>query len=114
LSQVVIAPPDTFYGPVLAGTGFTPAPGMTVLARVNGVLCGQGTTQFVTGQIVYVVDVFADDASGQHAGCGAPGRSVVFTVNGRPMTPAAPWDNALPSQVPLLPAQTLYLPLVLR
>jgi len=109
---VPASPPDTYYGQVLAGPGFTPTDGMTVVAWINGKACGQGTTQDIGGQIVYVADVLADDGVA-NAGCGQAGRKITFYVNGRPMTPTAVWDNSQLNELALGPA-LLYLPLIRR
>ena len=86
------SPPDTYYGLVLAGENFTPTVGMPVEARVDNHLCGTGQTQAYEGQIVYVVDVEADDGA-MHTGCGQTGRVITFYVNGQPMAPTGTWDN---------------------
>ena len=51
-------PPATYYGPVLASPGFTPAAGMLVTARINGQACGQARTMVYNSQIVYAVNVW--------------------------------------------------------
>jgi hypothetical protein len=86
------SPPATYYGKVLDGDGFTPAPGMVVAAWVDGNACGQGETLEVGGEVVYSVNVFAD-GSRQAAGCGAPGRVVTFEVSSQVMVSTAVWDN---------------------
>jgi subtilisin-like proprotein convertase family protein len=106
------SPPDTFYGVVQAGPLFTPAAGQTVQARIGGAICGQGATQIYNGQIVYVVDVLADDGVA-NAGCGQLGRSITFVVNGQIMRPGGAWDNNQLSHLDLSPV-ALYLPIIRR
>lgn len=110
-------PPATYYGRVLASQDFTPAAGMAVDARVGGDLCGQGWTMVLDDEIVYIVHVLAD-GPGRATGCGAPGRKVVFRVDGQAMIPTRPWNNNRLYEVALSPGMPLewsvYLPLVMR
>jgi hypothetical protein len=106
------SPPDTFYGQVLGNATFTPVAGMTVEAHIRGAMCGRGITRLWEGQIVYVVDVHAND--GILSNCGNPGDTVTFFVAGRSMAPTAAWDNTQLNEVTLTPAFPVYLPLVLR
>ncbi|MBN1246021.1 MAG: VCBS repeat-containing protein [Anaerolineae bacterium] len=95
-------PPATFYGAVLAGEGFTPAPGMAVKAWIDGHLCGLGQTVSVAEQVVYSVNVMAD---GEEAdGCGAPGRPVTFQVDGLNMAPSGSWTNLQVQELDISPA----------
>ena len=109
------APPDTHYGQVLGGEGFTPTVGMVVEAWVGSASCGQGTVLGYGGDKVYAVDVMADDG-GAYAGCGAEGREIAFYVGGQAMAPSSMWDNRQVSHVDLSPRSgwDLYLPVVLR
>ncbi|MBN1137194.1 MAG: hypothetical protein JXM73_11445, partial [Anaerolineae bacterium] len=107
------SPPDTYYGPVQGNATFTPEIGMEVEARIGGVLCGQGVTRDYGGQIVYVVDVMADDGVA-HAGCGQVGRRITFVVASWRMMPVGVWDNSQLDEVTLSPASAVYLPLVVR
>jgi hypothetical protein len=104
-------PPATYYGAVHAGGGFTPTPGLTVTAWVDGQLCGQGQTLEVGGEVVYVLSVEADL---QTPGCGRPGSLVVFRAGGRILAPAARWDNGRLWEWPLGVGWQAYLPLVSR
>lgn len=118
LEQMTLPPPPAiFYGRVLSSTDFLPAPGMEVIARVGGAVCGRTTMQSVDGQVVYVVDVLAVD-TGASAGCGAPGSMVTFEVGGRELGTTARWDNMRSHNLllQLAPAAELrlYLPLVTR
>ena len=106
------SPPDTFYGQVIGDATFTPIAGMTVEARIKGAVCGHSTTRLWEGQIVYVVDVFAND--GILSNCGNLGDTVTFFVAGQPMAPTAIWDNAQLNEVTLTPASLVYLPLILK
>jgi hypothetical protein len=100
-------PPATYYGPVLAGSGFTPTVGMPVTAWIDGHLCGQGVvTDVVDYGLAYVVDVLADDG-GSAARCGIRGRAVVFHVESQPMVPSTIWDNGRLWELPLAPEHGL-------
>jgi hypothetical protein len=105
-------PPATFYGPVLAGSGFSPTASMTVTAWISDTLCGQARTLEVEGQVVYAVDVQPDWT--EAPGCGAPGRQVSFQVDSQMMTPTAAWDNGRLHELALRPGWRIYLPLILR
>jgi hypothetical protein len=107
------SPPATYYGPLMAGSDFTPTPGMVVTARIEGHPCGQGRTMDDKGQVVYSIHVLADGPGGA-AGCGEPGSKVTFWVGGQAMSPAATWDNNRLWELPLRPDWWVYLPLVLR
>jgi subtilisin-like proprotein convertase family protein len=107
------SPPDTYYGEIEGSATFTPMVGMEVTAWIGGVLCGRGLTREYGGQIVYVVDVMADDGVA-NAGCGRLGRRVALTVGGQRMVPTVPWDNSQLNEVRLAPASVVYLPLVLK
>jgi hypothetical protein len=61
---------------------------------------------------VYAIDVFAD--GNDHAGCGAPGRTLRFQIGAQQFTPNATWNNNQLQMLTLKPAQTLYLPLIMR
>jgi hypothetical protein len=110
------APPAVYYGQVLAGQGVSLSVGAPVAAMV---VDGQGgdepcglaaVTLAEDGQTLrYVLKVQAADASG-NSGCGAPGRSLSFTVAGRPVAPPDPldktrphdWDNTRPHELDLV------------
>jgi hypothetical protein len=110
--------PDTFYGPVRSGFGFSPVPGMEVTAWIDGHLCGRAETMAIGGQVVYAINVLAEGDGeydrGTAAGCGAPGREVTFQVGSRSMVPEVVWDNNQLDKVTLSPAGIVYLPLVMR
>jgi hypothetical protein len=106
-------PPATYYGEVLAGIKVSPTSGMEVVARVNGAVCGQAQTRLVSGQVVYVVDVLADDG-GAAAGCGVPGRVVQFEVGGQPIATTALWAADRPHQLTLHSEYHNYLPVIMR
>ena len=105
----------TYYGSVLAGSGFTPTAGMPVIAWVDGNLCGQSETLEVESQVVYSVNVFADGV-GSSAGCGVPERLVTFQVSSQVMVPTAVWNNSRLRELPLIPdsQRRVYLPLILK
>ncbi|MBK8045937.1 MAG: hypothetical protein IPK16_01635 [Anaerolineales bacterium] len=104
------APPATYYGAIVPGREFAPAPGMSVEATIGGVACGRGVVEESAGTLVYVVDVVAAEQSN---GCGAPGAIVHFSVAGKPMATEAVWASddihAQPLQIDASPG-TLYLP----
>jgi hypothetical protein len=104
--------PATYYGHMLAGGGFTPAPGQTVTAWVGVNLCGRGKTLEVDSQIVYAINVLAEE--GGSSGCGAPGRMVTFQVGPQMTSPTVAWNDNRLWEVALRPAWRTYLPLVLR
>jgi hypothetical protein len=58
--------------------------GADVRALVNGVVCGRGTTLF--GFFLFSVDSIL-----QRAGCGTPGATVAFSVNGAPAPQTVSW-----------------------
>ncbi|MBN1876694.1 MAG: VCBS repeat-containing protein [Anaerolineae bacterium] len=100
-----LTPPATYYGTVQPAGTFAPAAGMTVLAYVEGVQCGQGETLSVvdkagTPVIVYTVNVGYTPAGGM---CGTPGQTVRFQVGGMMMATTAVWDNNNVWELPLLP-----------
>lgn len=112
------APPATFYGAVLPGTRYTPAPGQLVEALVGGAVCGQGRTLRAGQAIVYSVAVAG--AGPAAAGCGAPGRQVTFRIDGHPVSGAGAWSNTQLHMLDLrppgdsLPGSVLYLPVIRR
>jgi hypothetical protein len=77
------------------------------VALVGNTECGHGQTQLIDTQVVFVVDVFADDG-GEHAGCGVPGRQLTFRIGTYTLPFAPVWDNSQPHGM-----QRLYLPMVL-
>jgi hypothetical protein len=108
--------PTTYYGAVEGDDTFTPAPDMLVVARVNDVVCGEGYTREVDGQVIYVVDVWADEP-GMAEGCGAPGRTVTFQVGEHMLATTAAWDNSQSWELTLQSEQQqqlVYLPLLMR
>ncbi len=95
-------PPATYYGPLLPGEGFTPAPGMAVTAWINGNLCGGSVTFSGKGQVLYTLDVLSNDPD-TAPGCGVPGAVITFFVESQGMTPTALWDNTQTWYLPLAP-----------
>jgi predicted nucleotidyltransferase len=109
-------PPATYYGPVQAGGDFTPTPGMTVTAWINGVLCGQGQTLLDHGQVVYALQVMASSTEALSA-CGAEGQVVQFKAGSYTFQPTAAWDNNQAWELPLsaaLSSLSVYLPLIMQ
>ena len=80
-------PPATFYGRVILPDV---QPGAPVLATIGGKTCGLSVTHLEAGELVYSIDVFADDG-GAMAGCGAPGRVVTLSTGGYSFQAA--WRN---------------------
>jgi subtilisin family serine protease len=78
--------PAGFFGRVRLNGADVPD-GTPVEARVGGQLCGRARSQTVRGQSTYALLV---DAGLETPGCGAPGATVSFTVNGSPAGDA-PW-----------------------
>ncbi|MBP7962219.1 MAG: VCBS repeat-containing protein, partial [Caldilineaceae bacterium] len=76
-------PPATFFGRV---TGLDGWPGMIVDARMNGILCGRGTTLAIREERFYVVQSVA--------GCGEGGSAITLSINGIPAQSTLPWDNS--------------------
>jgi hypothetical protein len=111
--QNMPGPPATYYGPLLAGQGFTPTAGVTMTAWVGRKLCGHGRTLEYGDEVVYSIHVFADVPGGT-TGCGTPGRYVTFKVGSQAYAPAAAWNNRRLWELALRPAWCFYLPLVLR
>jgi hypothetical protein len=107
-------PPATYYGTLEPEGTFSPASGVPVTAWIAGHLCGQALTRLEGGQVVFSVDVPADDVTA-NPGCGAPGRSVTFKVGGQAMRPAVTWDNNRVTGIALRPGSLrLYLPYVMK
>ena len=105
-------PPATYYGLVQSSNEFTPTDGLAITAHIDENLCGQATTQIIDGQVVYTIDVFAEGSSNA-IGCGAPGRTVRFQVEGKTSATFILWDNAEVRELPLAFAvgeHRLYLP----
>ena len=105
-------PPATYYGPVLPYGNFEPKPGMEVFAWTSGVICGQGVTQLVDGQVVYSVNVSADGAL--TPGCGKDGSVVHFQVGDYKMVAAVSWSNERVQYVQLSTRAWMYIPMLFR
>jgi hypothetical protein len=114
---LLFSPPSTLYGRVVSGNNFTAAAGQSVSAWVNGVLCGQGVTQQIGNDIVYVVNVSAASPEDNFATCGWAGQrtTVTFRVNGQAPVTSGVWNNAVVAALDLnFTPVRLYLPLILR
>jgi hypothetical protein len=110
--------PATYYGIVQASDTFMPAADMPVVAKVNDIVCGQGYTQEVDGNIIYAVEVYSDEP-GVAEGCGATGRTVTFQVGDEMLATTALWDSSQVNELNLStePAESnnvIYLPLITR
>jgi subtilisin-like proprotein convertase family protein len=101
LAAQVPTPPATYYGQLLASNTLSPTAGLKVQALVGEKICGEATTQAYNNMIVFSLIVPADDG-GALAGCGAPGRSVVFQVGAERLPYQASWDNARPRELRLV------------
>jgi hypothetical protein len=114
LDSSLPVPPATFYGPLLGGRQ-EPQPGMALTAQVQGNACASTQSMQVGGDVVYVVDVPADDGA-DNAGCGLPGRTVSMSVDGQQAEPTTVWNNDRLWYLPLgLASQrNVYLPLVVK
>ncbi|MFQ5615685.1 MAG: LamG domain-containing protein, partial [Anaerolineales bacterium] len=106
------SPPATYYGPVLSGETFTPTVGMTVIAWIDGNLCGQGETLNVNGAVMYSINVLSNGPGG--ASCGEEGAIVHFQVGSQMMSGEPEWNNSRIWYQPLSAqaAGYIYLPLV--
>ncbi len=111
LQSAMPMPPATFYDALSGADDWSPVGGMAVTAWIDGHLCGQTTTRAVDGRVVYAVNVFAESTIN---GCGAPGKPVVFQVDGRVMAPIALWDDRQLWLLTLRPAWRVYLPLIVK
>ncbi|MEM7530835.1 MAG: VCBS repeat-containing protein [Chloroflexota bacterium] len=94
--QYAALPPSTFYGHIIPAAGPPPRVGESVTAWINGVQCGQGSTQTVTEggreRLVYVVDVQSVHLT--DGTCGVAGQEISFQVNGRTIAAKGTWDNS--------------------
>jgi hypothetical protein len=87
-----LGPPATYYGSVGTLAGNPPSEGLAVTARVNGVVCGQGRTSRVAGEIVYSVNVSVEGPRNS-SGCGMPGRTVQIQIGNWVVPREFVWDN---------------------
>lgn len=113
LMQSLPIPPATFYGQLEPWLHGTPRVGMTIEARINGVVCGQTQTRAVDDQIVFVIDVVAA-GSGSTEGCGVPGRHMTFWLDDQVLPIQATWNNARPRDIASLRVERLFLPFIAR
>jgi hypothetical protein len=112
-AQDDFTPPATYYGHLLAGSGFTPTVGTEIVASIEGRICARTTTRLFNGRLVYALDVGYTPAIGM---CGAPGEFVTFTVDGQDMA-FAPWQNDFPQEVTITTGagfSYLYLPIAIK
>lgn len=91
-------PPSRYYGgATLDGRN---AAGATVIALINGVNCGS-TTVDPSGRFQF--DVLT---SSQRPGCGAPGTTIAFTINGAYASQTASWESGSIKQIDLTASAT--------
>jgi hypothetical protein len=112
LSSTLPIPPATYYGMVASSASFSPTVGMSVTALITDKVCGQAQTQEIDEQIVYVIEVLADDWHGA-TGCGTLGRTVKFYLGADLMAPSVPWDNRKVTEAPLQHMR-VYLPTMIK
>lgn len=65
-------------------------PGVEVRARVDGVECGIGSTYAFGPASPYIIRISSE---AERLGCGAPGRTITFLIQGQPATPTLPWPG---------------------
>ena len=116
-AQAGFGPPATYYGAVLPSDQLTPTAGMTVTAWINGQSCGQ-TQTLVSNlhgrpQVVYAINVFAENPA-QPNGCGMPGKTITFTLNGQKVAPSALWNPEAAWELTLNADSQLFLPAIFR
>lgn len=104
----LLEPPATLYGFMPSQNAVLWQPGMSLVATIGSVTCGESTLQSWQGQLAYVVQVRADNGDG----CGQRGQTVNFAINGQPAPFMASWDNRQVTQ--LLAGAKLYLPIIAR
>jgi hypothetical protein len=112
LSSTLPIPPATYYGTVAPTGSFTPTVGMPVTAVIADKLCGATHTQEIGDQIIYVVEVLADDLDGA-TGCGTLGRTVKFYLDSQLVAPSVPWDNRKVTEASLQHIR-VYLPTMVK
>lgn len=111
--------PATYYGEIDPAVGFTPTAGMTVHAKIGGIVCGVGRTEAVEGHVEYSVIVYPD-GPGMVAGCGATGRLIQLEIDGKPIPGSLSWavgqveQQNLPVVGRSVGEPALYLPIVRR
>ena len=85
---------------------------MEITASINDKPCGQTLTRLVGPDVVYALDIFADD--GASPGCGTQGRMVKFEVNGLPLPGTLVWNNNRIQRLNLGNLILTFLPWVVR
>jgi len=105
VDQDLQPPPATFYGWLEGGEEV--AEGVMVVAKINGVICGQGPVESLEGKWAFKVQVQAGE------GCGSAGRIAIFEIDGQRSFGRAVWDNTRTQFLPLS-SENLYLPLILK
>ncbi|MCB0060772.1 MAG: hypothetical protein KDE19_01610 [Caldilineaceae bacterium] len=83
-------PPARFYGTITGNSDFTPTSGLPVQVFIGDTFCGEGETQEIAGQIIYLVDVWAAEST---VGCGTVGQTVSFVIDSHPFLPEPLWWN---------------------
>lgn len=110
-AQVPVGIPSTFWGTVAVDGGVVPA-GTEVRGFIEGRDCTQLGDNYRTvsvdgGVSSYAIEVVHES---QTPGCGAVGKTVTFTVGGRPAAQAVPWAFG-PTRIDLTIGEGRALPL---
>lgn len=84
------APPATLYGLLVARSGFSPSPGIPVVARIGSLVCARAETRQIGSRVGFAIDVPAS-GDGATQGCGVPGAQIVVQVGTQTFN--AVWDN---------------------
>ncbi len=105
-------PPATFYG--ILPASLSPQAGQTLTAWIDGKVCGQALTFQEADKVVFVIKVFAEDDAA-YTGCGFPGRTVTFQLEGQNLGLRLPWQTERLVELYAPPSvYTIYLPSVSR
>jgi hypothetical protein len=104
-ATAALAPPAVVYGDVQRAGKVT--------AWIDGRSCGESQTVAIGAATVFVVEV-ASDANAR--GCGAPDRTIRFTLDGAELPATIPWDNTQAAELISGVGDTddVYLPYVKR
>ena len=86
-------PSTTYYGKLTADADFFALPGLSVIARVDGIVCGRGMTQSGDDGIHYAVAAEAASLANDWK-CGGSGKVVTFEIDGHPLQPQAQWSSS--------------------
>jgi hypothetical protein len=114
-SGILPLPPATYYGVLTATETFSPTEGISVVATIDGAICGRGETKLIEGSVVFSIDVLAR-GPGAAIACGSLGDEVLISI-GEQIYPAV-WNNQRPQNLfgppPGIETTYLYLPIVVN